>query len=787
MSTAPNDASLGLVERLARALGFDPAIDLSATGGKVGGADYCLGREGRPMLFVAIERASSESAYRLRRYGWSAKVPVSVLLTPEELTVVECCTRPSARDPLEELVILRCSAEELEQNADRVLSLFSRLTPDGSSDSATHARRREDVDAAYLSDVERARQRLAGTDGVLERLLCSRFREDRGIDAYGRLADSVEATEHRDVIQSLYYPDCPYELSALSPEVLGLLHERSLGTDHGQARKTAGVYYTPDRVVRYVVKSALDPLLEAKSPEDAAQVRILDPACGAGSFLLGAFQYLLAWHRHWYMSHRPELHTSGSRPVLFRHPRGTWELTSRKRREIVESCIFGVDLDPRAVELTRLALGLETAAGDGGERLPQLDSNIRCGNSLVSSSFDYPRTFPSIFDDGGFDAVIGNPPYLSYGGRQSVELSKAERDYFAAHYECAGWSTAHSFFMERSVKDLSRRLVSFIVPDQVGHLDGYRSLRGLVVRESGLVEVKYWGERVFKEVVTPSLTFLLDKSRPARSTRVVDQSGTTEVGTIRDGDPWTFSSSRALLDKLRLGSMSIRPYLADCGVRTTDAKRQVVKLAEARGKFVPTLEGKQVGRYWCAPPEVAVRLDSGARVFFGREPKYESARFLIRQTAAYPIAGPREHATYFRNSLHALYAPNGDVDVRYLVGLLNSKLIRFAYVVTIREASQRVFPQVKLGPLGTLPIRALDLGSPTDRAQHDRVVELVDAMLVAQRELRGDADESRAEERRSRVLQIDAEIDRTVFDLYGLTKGEVEQIDAVIATLAPAP
>ena len=70
-----------------------------------------------------------------------------------------------------------------------------------------------------------------------------------------------------------------------------------------------------------------------------------------------------------------------------------------------------------------------------------------------------------MFAEGGFDAVIGNPPYLSYGGRQSVELSGAERDHFAQHYECAGWPTSHSFFMERAVKDLSRRVVSFIVPD----------------------------------------------------------------------------------------------------------------------------------------------------------------------------------------------------------------------------------------------------------------------------------------------------------------------------------
>jgi hypothetical protein len=786
MSTVRSDATLGLVERFSRQMGFAPATDLTAPGGKVGGADYCVRLDGRPAFFIATEPASPETVYRLRRYGWSAKVPLSALLTQEALTVVDCRSRPSASDQLEDSIVFRSDSRELERSVDSTRSLLSRAALERDAGTVPAAKRREqDVEEEFLADLERHHQRLRDA-GELDRLVISRFREDRGIDPYGRLAGSVNNAEHRELVESLYYPDCPFEFSVMSPEVLGLMHERALGTGDGRARKTAGVYYTPDRVVRYIVKGVLDPLLEASTPDQVAGIRVLDPACGAGAFLLGAFQHLLAWHRRCFLND-PERHARGQRPSLFFHPRGTWELTSDKRREILKNGIFGVDLDPRAVELTRLALGLETAAGDGDEKIPDLEANVRCGNSLVGTSFEYAKTFRHVFDAGGFDAVIGNPPYLSYGGRQSVDLSKTERDYFAAHYECAGWSTAHSLFMERSVKDLSRRLVSFIVPDQVGHLEGYRSLRSLVTRQSGLIEVKYWGERVFKEVVTPSLTFVLDRSRQGQATRVIDQSGASETGKIGAGDPWSFSSARALLDKLRRRSMSIRPFLADCGVRTTDAKRQVVKLSEARGKFVPTLEGKQIGRYWCAPPEVAVRLDSGARVFFGRDHKYENARFLIRQTAAYPIAGPREHATYFRNSLHALYAPSEDIDVRYVVGLLNSKLIRFAYVATTREASQRVFPQVKLGPLGSLPIRALDLGSPSDRASHDRVVELVDAMLFTQRELRREQNEAKAEALKLEARGLDADIDRTVFELYGLTAPEVKEVDAVIDTLAPAP
>jgi len=791
MPKAPERTVTGFVERFVEALGFAPAHDLSAAAGMVGGADYCVRLDGRPVLFIGTKSVSRESVYRLRRYGWSAKVPLSVLLTAEELAVVDCRARPSLRAEVSESLVFRCSAEELDRRANEIRALLSRdSVVRGCLDALpASVQRIQEVDDAFLNDIERHRQRL-GHDialQVIDRLVFSRFREDRGIDSYRHLVDSIDNAEERDIAQSFYYPDCPFEFSVMSTDVLGLMHERLLATEKSHARKTGGVYYTPDHVVRYIVASTIGPLLEGRTPEDVSAIRVLDPACGSGSFLLGAFQQIVEWHRVWYLQHEPERHAQGRTPTLFLDRRGSWQITSAKRREILRNSIYGVDLDSRAALVTRLALGLETAAGDGHEALPDLDANIRCGNSLVGSTFDYPQSFPHVFAAGGFDAVIGNPPYLSYGGRQSVDLPKTERDYFARHYECTGWSTAHSLFMERSAKDLSRRLVSFIVPDQVGHLEGYRSLRALMAREGGLVEVKYWGEGVFKEAVTPSLTFLVDKEQRCTETRIVDHDGTMELGRIERGDPWSFSSSRGLLEKLREKSMSIRPYLADCGVRTTNAKRQVVKVAEATGKFVVTLEGKQIGRYWCAPPEVAVRLDTGANVFLGRDHKYENAKFLIRQTAAYPIAGPREHATHFRNSLHALYAPDGDIDVRYLVGLLNSKLLRFAYVATIREASQRVFPQVKLGPLGTLPIRALDLKSPNDRKKHDRVVELVDAMLKAQRQLRGEKNEVAAEARRLRVRELDADIDRTVFELYGLTATEVAEVETVIETLAPAP
>jgi hypothetical protein len=580
------------------------------------------------------------------------------------------------------------------------------------------------------------------------------------------------------------------DTSALDIDVLGRSYERSLERRQRRARKSSGIYYTPDHVVRYMVEGTLGAMLEGLTPERAAELRILDPACGAGSFLLGAFDHLIEWHRAFYLAR------AGGDDVLYRDPRGDLQLTTQKRVEILVNNIYGVDLDERAVDVTRLSLSLRALEGRLDEpsakhadesSLARLSQHVRCGNSLVATEFDYEASFPGVFARGGFDIVLGNPPYVSYGGRQAVEIPEELRRYFARTYESGGWATAHSLFMERSAKHLSRRLVSFIVPDQVGHLAGYRSLRELLLRQGTLAEVRYWGENVFKGVVTPSLTFVLDRATQGGETRVLDADGTSHRVRLEAGRAWTASAAKNLLDKLRRRSTSIRRYLADCGVRTTNAKRQVVGLAEVRGKFVPVLEGRQIGRYSCSPPEVAVRLDAGPKVFVSRDEKYLKAEFLIRQTASYPVVGPREHAVYFRNSLHALYAPDNGWDVRYVVGLLNSKLLRFAYVADVREAHQRAFPQVKLGPLGELPIRDLRLDVGEERDQHDRVVGMVARILDLKHELGRAKDRAAQADLEARLGELDRTLDREVFRLYDLTEGEIETVEATVGALAPPP
>jgi hypothetical protein len=611
----------------------------------------------------------------------------------------------------------------------------------------------------------------------------------------------------RDLLLRLYAGGEPDALSPLSPDILGHVYERSLGekkTDEtaargeprNVARKTHGVFYTPTHVVDYVVERTLGRVLEEEGREKAARVRVLDPACGSGAFLLGAYRRLLDWHYRSHLERRDARAARGAESALVRGADGKVHLRPSVRRAILQDAIFGVDVDAAAIDVAKLSLVLacfERHPGQQGtlrrlHRDLHLDRNLRAGHSLIDGEglegtkpFRWAREFPRVFAEGGFDVVIGNPPYLSFGGRHAVDIPSELRRYYAEHYESGGWPTAHSLFLERSVKLLSRRFVSFVVPDQVGHLGGYQSARAIAQREAGLVEVRYWGERVFRGVTTPALTVVLDKSRKGAATELVDRDGAARQVVFRPGEPWSSSVAAALIERLGRHSFSLGKLVGDCGIRTTSSKEQVVDWSGSDRNVVPVLEGKLIGRYGCRPPRLAVRLDSARPLFMSRPERYHAATFVIRQTASYPIVGPHEHALYFRNSLLALFSPSDGLDVRYVVALLNSKLLRFVYTETVREAQQRAFPQVKVKALQRLPLRKLDLGQVSDRQRHDVIVELAQSALNTQSRAVSAAG---AEEQRSLADEFDAidrRIDDLVYDLYELSREERDTVEKSVA------
>ncbi|HKV57729.1 MAG TPA: N-6 DNA methylase [Ktedonobacteraceae bacterium] len=415
----------------------------------------------------------------------------------------------------------------------------------------------------------------------------------------------------KDIIKRLYYPDSPYEFSALPADVLGQVYEQFLGKvirlapshqvtieEKPEVRKAGGVYYTPTFIVDHIVQHILSRLLEGKKAGargNASKIKIVDPACGSGSFLIVAYQYLLDWHRDRYIEDGPEKHSK----ELYQGPGGVWLLTTQEKKRILLNNIYGVDIDPQAVEVTKLSLLLKVLEGVSNESLisqlrlfheralPDLDRNIKCGNTLIDSSFysvhqlnlfdeeehyrinafDWESAFPQAFsnDDPGFDAVIGNPPYIRIQALK--EWAPVEVEYYKKAYNAAGKGNYDIYvvFVERGLSLLNKHgQLGFILPHKFFNAQYGEPLRALLAENKALSEIIHFGdEQVFEQATTYTCLLFLDRSGSSqcRIVKVNDLLAWRNRGEALEGsipaiqitqDEWNFNigQERDLFDRL---------------------------------------------------------------------------------------------------------------------------------------------------------------------------------------------------------------------------------------------
>ena len=354
----------------------------------------------------------------------------------------------------------------------------------------------------------------------------------------------------KPIIQSLYFEyGSPYHFGVLPVEILGTVYERFLGKvirltaghqakveEKPEVRKAGGVYYTPSYIVDYIVKNTVGKQVEGKSPaqiakgKDGQPIRILDMACGSGSFLLGAYQYLLDHCQKWYEANEPEKYTK----AVFQDNKGIWRLTISERKRILTSHIFGVDIDRQAVEVTKLSLLLKALEGENDatltqqmqlfqERaLPNLTSNIKCGNSLIGpdyfsgtlfpdaeelnriNPFDWKAEFPEAMASGGFDCVIGNPPYIRIQTMKEwapLEVEKFKQSYLAAS---VGNYDIYVVFIEKGLALLNfKGLLGFISPHKFFTSQYGKPIRKLLYKGKHVSEIVFFGDQqVFKGAST---------------------------------------------------------------------------------------------------------------------------------------------------------------------------------------------------------------------------------------------------------------------------------------------
>lgn len=496
-------------------------------------------------------------AYQVRRYGWSAGMPISLMTDFEEFAIYDTTLMPKIMDKASKGRIRYLTYKDYIDEWDFIWDTFSRerIVKGGLDKFLAESKNKKGtgrVDHEFLTSLDAWRKYLAtsislnnktldedeinyAVQQTLDRIIFLRIAEDRGVEPYANMQlalkqgdyyknllhlfkeadarynsglfdfkkDKISSTLTVDnkviktILNQLYYPESPYEFSVLPVEILGSAYEQFLGKqiridsahrarieEKPEVRKAGGVYYTPQYIVDYIVEHTLGQVIteRASTPEAISALRIVDPACGSGSFLIGAYQYLLDWHLDYYTHHARK--TGKNAPLT---PDG--HLTTAEKKRILLNNIYGVDIDVNAVEVTKLSLLLKCLEGETHasiahqmsmfkERvLPTLEDNIKSGNSLIDldfyasqldfgeekkiKPFSWERGFPEVFKEqggpadriggpadrsGGFDVVIGNPPYV----RQ--ELLGDLKTYYRSHYKVYhGMADLYSYFVEKGI------------------------------------------------------------------------------------------------------------------------------------------------------------------------------------------------------------------------------------------------------------------------------------------------------------------------------------------------
>ena len=421
----------------------------------------------------------------------------------------------------------------------------------------------------------------------------------------------------------------PYLFDVIGVEVLGNIYEQYLGfvprltekrvkyEPKPEVRKAGGIFYTPEYIVDYIVKNTVSRFLSERKPKEIQNLRILDPACGSGSFLIRAYRELEAYYQRLkkevWEKRQKALAKVYEDQAQFSFDEGSpetrWELNVFDKRKVVLNHLFGVDLDDQAVEVTRLSLMLKMLEGEHGiipgrAVLPTLDHNVKCGNSLISGdvlklqSFfeeDWIKTKPFDWDayfrkivvqEKGFDVIIGNPPYV-----RIQTLPKDQVAFFSKNFVSAtGNYDIYALFVERGLQLLKPGgILGFILPHKFFQAAYGQGLRKLIAEKNALMEVvNFRDNQIFEQASTYTCLLFLQKGRdrafkysevarledPEKQLEIIRKHEEYDDDRMRVGkipkkqvteSPWSFSvgPEADFLERLK----STEPKLKDCCIK----------------------------------------------------------------------------------------------------------------------------------------------------------------------------------------------------------------------------
>lgn len=907
--------------------------DKVTIGGKVKAPDYAFRIGGVRKFFVEAKKPSVnikdelEPAFQVRRYGYTAKLPLCILTDFEEFAVYDTRIKPSPSDKPSAARIFYCTFDEYHKNFDFIFNTFSKeAILKGDFDSYVQEKKGKgaatEVDKELLKLIESWRTDIAknialhnpllsiyhlntAVQKIIDRIIFLRIAEDKEMEEYGLLKKITESGavyqklqgvfDKADVkynsglfkphdwlrsliiddgvlssiINGLYYPECPYEFSILPVEILGNIYEQFLGktikfrniggrrfdgsqnsevsSDRTNTRHTAvieekpevkkagGVYYTPQYIVRYIVENTLGVKIKGQSPDAVAKLKVVDPACGSGSFLVEAYQQLLNYHLDYY-SNEKERKQALKNSRIYETGKNIYKLTIEEKQRILLNNIYGVDIDSQAVEVTKLSLYLKLLENEGSETqgllfkfsdltlLPSLDSNIKCGNSLVGSdyynekdlslfddeamrkinTFDWDKEFLEVFAQGGFDCVIGNPPYVF--ARESGEKGMGDDDklYYYSKYQTAKYQiNLYHLFIEKGCLLLKDNgIFSYIIPNNWLTVNSNKDLREFILQKANIsiLNFKY---KVFEGADVDTCILKFENSKNNKTISLLECIEKGEYKLISKTETDVFFATKeyiinidlfkrsefiALINKIEQNTCELKNYAeVKAGLQAYEVGKGIPKQTKnmkdkrvyhsqekQNDDYYRYLDGNDVKRY-------SITWENREYLKYGKHlaaPRnnwdlFSSPRILVRQIPSKPpycINACYTESVMLndRNSMNIIYIK---FNPKFLLGLLNSRLMSFWFEHKFGKLSRGIFPQFKINELASFPIPC------STEEQQSKLITLVDQMLETQSRLQqafSDEDKKLLEQR---AAIIDKQIDNMVYKLYGLTEDEVKIVE----------
>lgn len=845
---------------------------------------------GKRLFFVEAKKPSVsvkdeiQPVYQVRRYGWSAKLPISIITDFEEFSVYDCTKKPKPTDKASNARIKYLTFKEYLTEFDFLWDTFSKeRVLKGSFDkfvqSDTHKKGTATVDKEFLQSLDSWRTYLATSiswnnkdldedeinfvvQQTIDRIIFLRIAEDRSVEPYGTLKEAIKQGEYyknlfrqfeqadekynsglfdfkkdkiskniqidnkviKTIVNELYYPESPYEFSVLSVEILGSAYEQFLGKtitidkahrakieEKPEVRKAGGVYYTPQYVVDYIVQNTVGKLIEGKTPKEVSKIKIVDPACGSGSFLIGAYQYLLDWHKNFYSDNGKPSKGKKDNPLT---PEGN--LTTAEKKRILLNNIFGVDIDVNAVEVTKLSLLLKCMEGETeasiasqlrlfNERvLPTLDENIKSGNSLVDTDFydsqldfgeekkikpfNWQKAFPEVFKQGGFDAVIGNPPYVMLQNLETREVF----DYSLRKFESAKYKIdTYQIFTEQSVKLLKENgLLGFITPNTFLKNIHSEPLRKFILNNCIIQEILLFNYSVFAAASVDTCIFIFKKAKASKKSKLLVNKADTpfivnevaqlsqsqfEKNNRTDYNLTISNGDSEILNKISKQSKPLGTYCgAYFGIQTFDRTKYVSDFKKSE-KYEPVIDGGNIEPYRLKPATEFVNYIPSAIKSGGNETIYRQDRICIRQIGATPISTFVPANIFTLNTIYNVYLKEKNVsDIKFLLGIINSNATKFFWRKNNSD-EKKTFPKIKKEAILSIPVPVIE---KKNKQHHDEIVKLVNQLLMLNEEKATSKLSTKISQIESKIEYCSNRINQLVYQLYELTEDEIKIVES---------